>query len=255
MGAHTRLLVPLADITAILADPRHRELVVQEDLHPLHQQLTAGLQVIQVCPQEQLDPQAIPQIQIMAGTRHPRTVDPTVILQVLTHLVIHRHTHRPKEWGGLRINSLQVMVLPRLMVGLRLPQVPHLVLQDPILKIIMDHHDLVTHHQPLQPLGLPQQLLHQEDLQEDHLITVLMDLSLHIKISISRNPAVDPQELHQPDLQDLQHQVQHHQVHLQQQVDHHHQVMDPQLLPQGLREHPQLQGHLQELKWHLHHMA
>ena len=48
MGAHTRLLVPLADITAILADPRHRELVVQEDLHPLHQQLTAGLQVIQV---------------------------------------------------------------------------------------------------------------------------------------------------------------------------------------------------------------
>ena len=48
MAAHSRLLVPLADITAILADPRHRELVVQEDLHPLHQQLTAGLQVIQV---------------------------------------------------------------------------------------------------------------------------------------------------------------------------------------------------------------
>lgn len=113
----------------------------------------------QVCPPEQLDPQAIPQIQIMAGTRHPRTVDPTVILQVLTHLVTqHRHTHHPKEWGGHRINSLQVMVLPRLMEGLRLPQVvPHLVLQDPILKIIMGRLDLVTHHQPLQPLGLPQQ--------------------------------------------------------------------------------------------------
>ena len=94
----------------------------------------------------------------MAGTRHPRTVDQKVIPQVLTHLVIHRHTHHPKEWGGLRINSLQVMVLPRLMEGLRLPQVPHLVPQDPILKIIMGRLDLVTHHQSLQPLaGLPQQ--------------------------------------------------------------------------------------------------
>lgn len=99
-----------------------------------------------------------------------------------------------------------------------------------------------------------------EDLQEDHLITVLMDLSLHIKISISLNPAVVPQELHHQDLRDLQdhqdllHQEEHHQVHLQQQVDHHHHpVMD--LLLQGLREHPQLQGHLQELKWPLRHMA
>ena len=48
MAAHTRLLVPPADITVTLEDPRRRELVVQEDLHPLHQQLTAGLQVIQV---------------------------------------------------------------------------------------------------------------------------------------------------------------------------------------------------------------
>lgn len=89
-----------------------------------------------------------------------------------------------------------------------------------------------------------------------------MDLSLHIKITISLNPAVVPQELHHQDLrdlqdhQDLQRQVQHHQFHLQQQVDHHHHpVMDPLLLHQGLQEHPQLQGHLQELKWHLRHMA
>lgn len=155
--AHTHPLVPLDIIIIPHKDPQDlvkgvRALLVLQ-VHLL-QQLMAGLQVIQACLQEP-DHRVIRQIQIIQGVILPlRIVDPKAIHQEHTH-PHHRHTRRLKEWGGLPINNLLVMVHPQQMEAH--PQQPELPpdLQDLIIKAIMVHLDQATHPQPHRPVHPP----------------------------------------------------------------------------------------------------